>query len=384
MALAVLARDWAGRRDGSVLALVVDHGLRPASADEARLTVERLAALGIPARLLPLANLTRGSALAERARIMRYEILAGACRDAGILHLLLGHQAADQVETLAMRVLRGSLTHGLACMPVLRETAGVRLLRPLLRVQPAVLRELLTTIGVDWVEDPSNQDMRALRPRLRGRLADGAQGDTGLPEAISAAGRMRSREEVATAAELASRTTIRPEGFALLSPGRIGPAALGSLVRTIGGSAYDPSPARINELAARPGPATVAGVRIIPAGRFGDGLLIVREEAAVMRPIPVAPNALWDNRFRVVGTSALLGGMPSGATIGKLGADAARFRGASNLPSAALRTLPAVRVGNFLALVPHLRYAADGDDARMMIVFSPPGPLAGPSFVSAA
>ena len=399
LALAVLTRDWARRRDGSTLALVVDHGLRPASADEARITIDRLTGLGIAARLLPLANLTHGPALAERARIMRYAVLADACREAGILHLLLGHHAADQVETLAMRVLRGSRTHGLAGMAALRETAGLRLLRPLLEIEPALLRGLLTASGIDWVEDPSNQDVRALRPRLRHRLArhtaDEAGGDeTGLAQAIAAVGRLRSREETETAAELARRTTIRPEGFALLSPGRIGSAALSSLVRTVGGMPYPASPGQISELAARPKPATVAGVRIMPAGGFGDGWLIVREEAAIMEPVAASPDTIWDHRFRVLGNTGIPSGAfpgatfhgaasPGGAMIGKLGPDAARFRDDSDLPSAVLRTLPALRVGKVLAAVPHLGYVSHENDARVTVLFSPRTPVAGPCFVPA-
>jgi tRNA(Ile)-lysidine synthase len=180
MALAILARDWVRRRGGSVLALVVDHGLRALSADEARITVERLTRLGIPARLLRLPDLKPGPALAERARIMRYESLTDACREVGILHLLLGHHVADQIETVAMRVLRDSQTHGLACMPALRETAGLRLLRPLLEIEPTRLRGLLTACGAGWIEDPSNQDMRAMRPRLRHSIADRTQGDATL------------------------------------------------------------------------------------------------------------------------------------------------------------------------------------------------------------
>jgi tRNA(Ile)-lysidine synthase len=167
MALAILATDWARMRGGSTVALVVDHGLRAASASEAGDTIGRLARLKIPARLLRLSHLLHGSALAERARIRRYEVLTEACRDAGIVHLLLGHHAADQAETVVMRVLRGSQTHGLAGMPALRETTGLRLLRPLLEIEPAVLRGLLTEIGIDWVEDPSNRDMRAMRPTDR-------------------------------------------------------------------------------------------------------------------------------------------------------------------------------------------------------------------------
>ena len=104
MGLAVLARGWVEHIGGSVRALVVDHGLRAASPNEAQVTIERLGRLGITGRILRLSDLAPGSALAERARIMRYQVLTNACAEAGILHLLLGHHAADQVETLAMRV----------------------------------------------------------------------------------------------------------------------------------------------------------------------------------------------------------------------------------------------------------------------------------------
>jgi tRNA(Ile)-lysidine synthase len=379
MALAVLARDWVLRWGGSVQGLVVDHGLRATSGDEARITVERLAGLNVPGRILRLSDLNPGSALAERARIMRYEILMEACREAGIIHLLLGHHAADQVETLAMRVLRSSQTHGLAAMPALRETAGVRLLRPLLRIEPAMLRRFLTLRRVGWVEDPSNQDLRALRPRLRHAFASGPNGGTDLLDALSSAGKLRRREEEAIATELAHQATIRPEGFALLTPGRISAEALRWLIRTIAGSAYPPRPTQITALAARIVPATVAGVRILPAGRFGAGLLMVREEAAISEPIPAGHGAIWDGRFRLIARHVA----PAGTSIGKLGADAARFRGCSDLPSVVLRTLPAIRVGEVLASVPHLGYDYQEDNLRMTVLLAPGSPVAGAAFVPA-
>jgi tRNA(Ile)-lysidine synthase len=379
LALAILARDWARGHDGSVLALVVDHGLRPTSADEARITLGRLAGLGLPARLLPLTGLKHGSALAERARIMRYQVLADACRAAGVLHLLAGHHAADQVETLAMRVLRGSQTHGLAGMAALHETHGLRLLRPLLGVEPVLLRGLLVANGIDWVEDPSNRDLRAMRPRLRHRLGSLPTDDSGLSQAIAVVGRLRAHEEAATAAELADRVTIRPEGFALLSDGRISPAALGSLIRAIGGAPYPISPDQVDALAVRIGPTTLAGVRILPAGRFGDGWLIVREEAAVMPPMEASPDTTWDHRFRLLTSGTL----PAGAMIGKLGPDAPRFRSDTDLPSAVLRTLPALRFGKVLAAVPHLSYVSNDNNERITALFSPRRPIAGPCFVPA-
>lgn len=381
MALAVLAHDWVRRRQGTLLALVVDHGLRPGSAAEARLTISRLGRLGIAATLLTLTTLRRGPALAERARIMRYDTLSAACRSAGSLHLLLGHHAGDQAETLMMRVLGSSLTHGLAGMPAVLEHAGVRLLRPLLAVEPAALRALLQASGVDWAEDPSNFDLTALRPRLRHLRAVHWPGGGAavLTSAARAAGGLRAHEEAAAGAELARRVEIRPEGFAMLSPGRVSAAALSGLIRTIGGARYAASTARMADLAAQPRPATVAGVRLLAAGRIGQGLLLVREEAAIGEPVDAHPNAVWDGRFRLIATSA----PPSGMLVGKLGEDAARFRRHSTLPSAVLRTLPAMRLGEMLAAVPHLGYVSEKSYAGMTLLFSPPKPVGGSCFMPA-
>ncbi len=376
MALAVLTLAWTGHHGGSVLALVVDHGLRPTSAQEAGLTIQRLSQIGIPARLLTLTDLPHGPALAERARIRRYELLTRACDDAAILHLLLGHHAADQLETVAMRVLRGSHTNGLAGMPALRETNTLRLLRPLLGFDPASLRLVLTSQRLDWIEDPSNQDLRALRPRLRQGLTASRASLTRLPQAIAAAGAGRLREETAAAAELAARVTIRPEGFALLSPGRIGVAALRALIQTIAGSAYAPGVAQVAPLAAQPEPATLGGVRLLPAGRIGDGLLVVREAAAIGPDVVAVPGSVWDGRFRLVACD----GLPNGTMIGRLGIEARSWRTRSGLPQAVLRTLPALRVGKMLAAVPHLGYAADKVNIRVTLLFSPPRPLAGAPF----
>jgi tRNA(Ile)-lysidine synthase len=379
MALSILARDWARQRSGSLQALVVDHGLRAASGDEARTTIERLASLGISGRMFRLSELKHGSALAERARIMRYDILSHACTERGILHLLLGHHTADQAETLAMRVLRGSHIRGLAGMAALRETGGLRILRPLLGIEPQVLRHFLTACGTVWIEDPSNQDLQALRPRLRWGFASASARKTGLSDALSVIGLLRRRDEEEVAAELAQRATIRPEGFALLSPGRISALALGSLIQTLGGAPYTPSPAQINELASRPKSATVAGVCILPAGRFGDGMLLVREEAAIGNPTTASHGAIWDNRFRVFASD----GAPGDALVTQMGADAARFRRCSELPSAVLRTLPTIRIGKVLAAVPHLGYSCQQHDVRVRMLFVPKRPAAGPGFVPA-
>ncbi len=82
-------------------------------------------------------------------------------------------------------------------------------------------------------------------------------------------------------------------------------------------------------------------------------MLIVREEAAIADPVSV------DHRRDMgqpVPGRCVPGASPNGATIGKLGDDAARVRSCSDLPSVVLRTLPAIRVGEKLAAVPHIGY----------------------------
>ena len=389
LALAVLAAPWARARGGSLLALVVDHGLRRDSAAEAVLTIDRLATLGVPARLLPLTDLVPGPALAARARAERYAALAAACAAAGIVHLLVGHHAADQAETLLMRRQSQSGPTGLAAMPSISEQYGLRLLRPLLPVPPVRLRATLCMVGLGWVNDPSNRDQRALRSRLRSTLndPDGIGLETSaLCQAARAAGSARAAQEAAIAAVLAARAVIRPEGFALLSSGPIDPAALAALIQTIAGAPYPPPTQAVAALAAMPRPATLAGVRLLSAGRLGEGqlpigdpgagLLLVREAAAMAPPVAAQPGATWDGRFRLARHATPL---PE-TTIGALGADAARLRRHSPLPAAVLHAVPALRRGNCLVAVPHLLYPDADTCAAVTLTFSPRRPAAGAPF----
>jgi tRNA(Ile)-lysidine synthase len=268
-------------------------------------------------------------------------------------------------------------------MAALGETGAVRRLRPLLGIAPGRLRAGLRAAGVEWVEDPSNADPTALRVRLRRLRGDAAGDGVATRAAVVAAGlrgRDRAAAERAVAAELAARVCIHPEGYAVLLPGPINAAALAALVRMLAGARYPPAADQIKPLAAAPRPATVAGVRIVAAGRLRPGAwLLVREAAAMAPPVPARPGEVWDGRFRLAAESAV----PEGATLGALGDDAAGLRAASALPAAVLRTLPAVRVQGNLFAVPHLRYPVVEQSTLPRLVFEPAVPAAGAPFVSA-
>jgi tRNA(Ile)-lysidine synthase len=384
MALTLLAGDWAVRRGGEVLALTVDHGLRAASSTEADVTLSVLAERGISGRKLTVAHLAHGSALAARAREARYRLLLEACAKKGIPHLLLAHHRGDQVETVMMRALSSSGVLGLAGMPALLETRLVRLLRPLLDVPPGQLRAFLTERAVPWIEDPSNRDTGALRPRLRAARADPSgtgEGTQAVALAAREAGIHRATRDNSVARILAERATIRPEGYAVLTPGPIEPNALAALLRTIAGACHAPPIDRVAVLARALRPATLGGVRIVPAGRLGPGWLLVREWRAMEAPVPARRGAIWDGRFRLVGApehDGFADGMRLRAsTLGPLGADAVRFRERDGPPSLVMHGLPALRADGMLAAVPHIGVG----DPRWRLLFDPRNCAAGAPFL---
>jgi len=377
LALALLASAWARARGGGALALIVDHGLRAEAAQEADGARAGLAARGIPSRVLRAEGLLAGPGLAERARDARYGLLRAACADAGIVHLLVGHHAADQAETVTMRALSGSGAAGLASMAALLEEARLRLLRPLLTVSPGSLRATLREAGLGWAEDPSNADPNAFRARLRALRADRAgagPATQALSEAAEAAGARRARAEEASAAFLAAFVTFRPEGFALLPRTPLPVAALAAVIAVVGGGAR-PGRVALASLAAAPRAATLGGVRFLPAGRLSPGLLAVREPAAVAPPIAAVGGAVWDGRFRLAAGATA----PAGAMLGALGGAASRLRGLSRLPAAVLRVLPALfdAEGRLIA-VPHIGWPDPASCANLRLLFVPPRP-AGPA-----
>ena len=378
MALALLADGWARARGGAVLGLIVDHGLRAEAAGEAEDARRALAGRGIAARVLRVTDLAHGPALAARARAARYALLRAACAEAGTVHLLLGHHAADQAETVILRALARSGPAGLAGMAALVEDACLRLLRPLLSVPPAQLRATLAAERVSWVEDPSNADRAFSRPRLRALRRDRegvGPATVALVAAAQASGAARTRAEADAAWFLAGAVAFRPEGFALLPARPMPPAALGAVIAAIGGRTWPPARAAVAALAKAPRPATLAGVRLTAAGRLGPGLLAVREPAAMGPAVRARPGACWDGRFRMAATAT----PPEGAVIGPVGRAAASLRGITALPASVLETLPALWVDGRLAAVPHLDWPDFPACAGARLVFAPPRAATAPA-----
>lgn len=290
LALTLLLAAWTWRRGGRLLALTVDHGLRPGSAREARQVGRWLAARGIRHRILTWRGQPPAAGpIQAAARDARYRLLAAACRRAGILQLCLAHQREDQAETLLLRLAAGSGLAGLAGMAAIRPTAELLLLRPLLGVPRRRLTATLAAADQPWLEDPSNQDPRYQRVALR-RLAPALAADGLDAESLGmlaqTLGRLRAWTEACAATLLAAAMAWHPAGFAWLNPSHFVAApppvarlALAELLRALGGGRHAAGTAELERALAQLAAGesrgfTLAGVRLV---RRREGWLAVRE-----------------------------------------------------------------------------------------------------------
>lgn len=159
----------AAARPGMVEAATVDHGLRPASVDEAAMVAGICGKLDVPHRTLlsdwpepPTTNIQAA------ARAMRYRLLNEWAIERSLSAVATAHHADDQAETLLMRLLRGAGVSGLGATRSNRPLSEqVLLIRPLLGWRKAELVELVADAGLEAVDDPSNRDPKHDRSRIR-------------------------------------------------------------------------------------------------------------------------------------------------------------------------------------------------------------------------
>jgi tRNA(Ile)-lysidine synthase len=412
LALTLLLHDWVTARGGCLAAFTVDHGLRPEAAREAAWVGRLLRSHGIAHRVLRWEGPKPAAARQAAARAARYRLLLAACEAAGIFHLALAHHLEDQAETFLLRLGRGSGLDGLAAMAPVRETSGLRLLRPLLACPKARLRATLEARGLDWIEDPSNDDSAYARVRLR-RLLPALAGQGLTPARLGSAsrhlGRARAALEGEVAAVLARAVRPDPAGFLELDPavlaGASAEVALRALARclmAVGGGDFAPRLERLERLHARLAAGldrgvTLGGCRLLPrAEGSGPRWLVVREAGrAAEAALPPAGRLLWDGRFELVlappeGGAGAQGGT---LTVGPLGS--AGWRGlaaaleqaeagarAARIPAPARAALPALRDAGGLAAVPPLGYFRDHGTAKRLKLcrFTPTNGLTGPAF----
>ena len=176
---------------GRIAAATVDHGLRPAATTEAEFVASLCRERAIPHEILRPVVPIRGS-IQSAARHARYGLLHDWMKENDIHWLATAHHADDQLETMIMRILRGS---GIDGMSGIREKRS-NIVRPLLHFQKSTLITYVASQGIEAVDDPSNRDQGFDRVRVRQALKDLEGFDTGLAsQSASALGSAREAIE---------------------------------------------------------------------------------------------------------------------------------------------------------------------------------------------
>ena len=153
----------AGHRVGAV---IIDHGLQVNSQVVAQEAAQRCSELGLDPVIVEQVKVTpMGEGLEAAARDARYSALEKARAEHSASFVLLGHNQDDQAETVLLGLARGSGLRSISGMPQIDQER--RLVRPLLDISRAELRQSCLDQDLEFWDDPHNQDESFLRVRVR-------------------------------------------------------------------------------------------------------------------------------------------------------------------------------------------------------------------------
>lgn len=144
-----------------------DHNLRPESAGEARWLKGLCQKLGFECIVGKWQKPKTDENLQKAARVARYDFFKNTCHNHHLKAVLVAHTKDDVVETMLMRLGRGSGLSGLSAMKRESDVLGVEVLRPLLGKSREELQRFLVDKNQDFISDPSNENEKFFRIRVR-------------------------------------------------------------------------------------------------------------------------------------------------------------------------------------------------------------------------
>ena len=170
-ALALLSQRYADSAGKHHHAVIVDHGLRVGSGNEAKRVQTRLRRFGIASDIIKIIEPRPLAGLQEWARINRHQALLSVARQKKSA-LFFAHHSSDQAETVAMRLLKSSGLNGLGGIAWQRIQHDDIVARPVLGWMPDQLKAVCHHLDCDFEIDPSNQNQQFERVRIRKFLAE--------------------------------------------------------------------------------------------------------------------------------------------------------------------------------------------------------------------
>ena len=155
--------------DIAVRAVHIDHGLQDVSPWWSRHCRDICSDFGIPLERISLRlNVPAGQSVEAYARDKRHAAFADLLESDEVL--LTAHHQNDQAETLLIQLLRGAGGAGLSAMPMIATFSQGQHFRPFLNLSREQLEAYADHFDLNFIEDPSNADMRFDRNFLRHQI----------------------------------------------------------------------------------------------------------------------------------------------------------------------------------------------------------------------
>jgi tRNA(Ile)-lysidine synthase len=170
LALSFLAKIYSIKKSINIKYFIVDHRLRKNSTLEAKYVQKKLKNFSIKLDILNWNGTKPGKNIQSIAREKRYQLLTDAAKKNRIQNILLGHQLDDLFENFFIRILRGSGLKGLISLDRETHRNQINLIRPLIKIDKKDLIYISNYIFGTYVKDPSNEDDKFKRVKIRNFL----------------------------------------------------------------------------------------------------------------------------------------------------------------------------------------------------------------------
>jgi len=168
LCLAYFGKIYSSEFGNKAHVLIIDHKLRKESGKEALKVKDILKKRKIPSKILTWNGKVPKSNIQKNARDMRYSLISNYCLKKKINYLITAHHQDDQIENFLIRLLRGSGLTGLSSMALdTKYNDRLKIIRPFLNSKKEDLKYVTLNHFKTYIKDPSNEDEKFLRVRLR-------------------------------------------------------------------------------------------------------------------------------------------------------------------------------------------------------------------------
>ena len=168
LCLAYFSKIYISEFKNKMDVIIVDHKLRKESKNEALQVKEILRKKGIKSKIINWKGKIPKKNIQFNARNIRYSLLEDYCVKKNIKYLVVGHHMDDQIENFFIRLFRGSGLTGLSSMSEnVNYNKKLKIIRPFLSFKKKDLEKITLNYFKEYISDPSNEDEKYLRTRVR-------------------------------------------------------------------------------------------------------------------------------------------------------------------------------------------------------------------------